>query len=763
MNKQDLIEDLLSELSYQSATGIPDLKNKETLTQIWEYFSEMGASEVGEEFILNLLNEAPEKQFSNPRLNQTVKYKDKDGNDKEGIIGNLLRLADDQPGREAAERALSGLSDEERDSLNKELGGEKGGKTQKPTDTKDTTTTTDDTPKQQEPEKGSSVNPNTQAGKDFTDQLSPSDPAYTGPSKESKVNKTDKTLGKQQQKDLDAMKAKSENWKDQLDEQQQKLLDESLYHIEIVLSEDATEEEKRESAQWLVDNAKFSTNENKNKAYLGAFGGLRKILSNMAKGGSKPTERLVAEMEKYVQLKEVNFSGIKKKLTSAAKPDLGKENEFSPKSNPKVDSFFRNHPQLSKVREGLWGLFGVKGEDGKIKMPSNKHSREYLQQSFNNPALTRTIETARGFVENGDLDPKYVAALEQHQQRLASITENYEIPSEEAAKAIDDSYEQMVVELHEADSDAAGSVLKQLAENRLYEVELARGEEVYLPSNGSFPGGDKIKVDTLERVSLVSCKWGKTGRTYGCPANAKAVTSLHPNESKRNNQGQYLGEDGYTLLVNDDLIKGGTSSETQEKTSNWMKETLREVGLDGVFTEEKYNEISKITTEYLDFIEGVKAEIEGVTPLEKYWQLFNEKIKDKEEEISKRLGDLVTDEEIAQLIGQNNVGNLKDTKGKIRPQNLLGAIEISNNIRTSDGYGLEHNKQYYEKGESKFVTQTGTSNPDDYSITFRDKRTAGRSGGGVQLSFSGDSKDKVDTYLGSDGIQTDLEGNSILD
>ena len=29
---------------------------------------------------------------------------------------------------------------------------------------------------------------------------------------------------------------------------------------------------------------------------------------------------------------------------------------------------------------------------------------------------------------------------------------------------------------------------------------------------------------------------------------------------------------------------------------------------------------------------------------------------------------------------------------------------------------------------------------DDYSITFRDKRTKGRAGGGVQMSFSGDSK-----------------------
>jgi hypothetical protein len=761
MNIQDLIEDLLVELSYQSPTGVPDLKDRETIGQIYEYFNSLGLSEVGQELINNLLSEAPkqqlaqDKKFKNAQLNKVVQYKDKDGNDKEGLVGNLLRLGTDQPGREAAERAISGLSDEDREALNKELGGEGGGGEQPDQQG-------GMSGGQQQTQQGTALNPDTEAGKNFTDQLSPSDNAYTGKPKEAKGNKTNKTLSKQAQRDLDSMKSKSENWTDQLDEEQNKLLQDSLYHIEIVMSEDATDEEKRESAQWLVDNAKFSTNEKKDKAYLGKLGGLRKILSNMAKPGSKPTERLVAEMEKHVQLKEVNFSGIKKKLTSAAKPDLGKENEFSPKNNPKVDSFFKKHPQLSKVREGLWGLFGVKDENGQIKMPSNKYAKEYLEQSFNNPALTRTIEVARGFVASGELDPTYVTALEQHQQRLAKIAETYEIPSEEAAKAIDDSYEQMIIELHESDSDAAGSVLKQLAENRLYEVELARGEEVYLPSNGSFPGGDKIKVNTLERVSLISCKWGKKGRIYGCPANAKAITSLHPNPKKRNNQGQYLGEDGFTLLINDDLIKGNTTSETQEKTQNWIEDTLREVGLNSVFSKEKVKEISKITTEYLEYIEGVKRELKDVKPDSKKWELFAEKIKEKESELGDKLRKLITDEEIAQLIGKNNVGNLTKNN-QILPHNLLGAIEIANNIRTSEGYGLEHNKQYYEKGESKFVTQTGTANPDDYSITFRDKRTPGRTGGGVQMSFSGDSKDKIEANLGEDGIQTDLEGNSIFD
>jgi len=763
MNHSELIDKLLHELSYR--VGIPNIYNKEHQSIMSEILTEWGEIEA-KNTILSFLTE----KGKTPDMNKKA---DTEGDDKDYVHigrGIYVRKSDvDSQGKAKKDSqkynkddngSMRALSAAEYQSI-KSAQGEEGEKaaansTQNQQGSQDKGDT-------QEPEQGTAMKT-----QDVQDRVAKEDEVRAKIQAEkdgtsTSNNKTDKTLGKQQQKDLDDMKSKSENWEDQLEDDKKKLLDKAFYHIEIVMSEDATDEEKKQSAEWLQENVGFATNANKSKAYLNKLGGLRKILSNMAGGGSAATKRLVSEMEKHVTLKEFSASGVKKRLTSAAKPDLGKENEFSPKKNPKVDEFFRKHPQLSKIREGLWGVFGVKGEDGKIKMPSNKYAKEYLEQSFNNPALTRTIETAKEFAKNGDLDPKFVSALEQHQERLAKITENYKIPSEEAEKAINDSYNRMMAELHEADSDAASAVLKQLAENRLYEVELARGEEVYLPSNGSFPGGDKIKVDTLERVSLVSCKWGKSGRTYGCPANAKAVTSLHPNPKKRNNQGQYVGEDGYTLLVNDDLIKGNTTQETQDKTVKFMKDTLREVGLDGVFTEEEYQEIAKITTEYLEFIESIKRELEGTKPAELYWQLFNEKIQKFEDEISERLGNLIGEDKIAQLIGENNKSAL-GPKGTIRPQNLLSAIEIANNIRTSDGYGLEHNKQYFEKGGNpKFQTDMGTANPNDYSITFRDKRTPGRTGGGCQLSFTGDGGDVIDTYLGEDGIQSDQAGTSKFD
>ena len=80
------------------------------------------------------------------------------------------------------------------------------------------------------------------------------------------------------------------------------------------------------------------------------------------------------------------------------------------------------------------------------------------------------------------------------------------------------------------------------------------------------------------------------------------------------------------------------------------------------------------------------------------------------------------------------------TKSAPSPAEMLSAIEISNNIRTNETLeSTEHNKQYFDKdGNPVFKTEKGTRNPDDWSITFRSKRTAGRSGGGCQLSFTGD-------------------------
>ena len=54
------------------------------------------------------------------------------------------------------------------------------------------------------------------------------------------------------------------------------------------------------------------------------------------------------------------------------------------------------------------------------------------------------------------------------------------------------------------------------------------------------------------------------------------------------------------------------------------------------------------------------------------------------------------------------------------------------------------------------VTSKGTTNPDDYSITVRNHRTAGRSGGGIQLSYTGDGT-PPETNVEDDGLRTNVE------
>jgi len=526
---------------------------------------------------------------------------------------------------------------------------------------------------------------------------------------------------------------------DQLNDSKKQILNESLDKIKTIYDDDASDDDKREAAQWLVDNAGFATNENGKKAYLNKLGGDRKILSGDA--GTKKSEDLVNKVSSLVELKTFNASGIKVGFSAAAKPDLGKENEVKPSQDEGVANYFSSHKVLQKIRPNLHGLFGVKDENGKVKMPSSEHSKDYLAQSINNPALENTIDYAKEQIKNGTIDEGVLNSLEDHQKRMQDVLNNYDIPSEEAANAIANSYNDLMVGLHKADSDIANSIMKQLAENNLYEQELANGEEVYLPSAGNFPAGDKIKGGTLEKVSLISCKFGKAGRTYGCPANSKTICELHQNESKQNNQGQYLGEDGYTLLINDDLIRGEDKSSTVSKTENFIKDTLNEVNLGNTFTDEETSKISIIVSDYMEEIDRIKEEVKDETPVSRKWKLFGEKLKDMEKEYKEKLGGVITEEHAAALIGKNNAKNLVQ-QGGVKVEALMSAIEIANNIRTNESLNdLEHNKQFYdENDEPKFVTSKGTQNPDDYSITFRTKRTAGRTGGGCQLSFTGDGK-----------------------
>ncbi len=132
MTIPELIEEILNEWAYRVDDGMPDIKNKQHIKVLDEVLSDVGLSEV-KHLIVETLEEA-DKTFSNPALNKKVTYKNAKGEDKEGIVGNLLRQPKGSPGREAAERMLPPEGSPERDEINKDLGGE--GQPTKPEDEK---------------------------------------------------------------------------------------------------------------------------------------------------------------------------------------------------------------------------------------------------------------------------------------------------------------------------------------------------------------------------------------------------------------------------------------------------------------------------------------------------------------------------------------------------------------------------------------------------------------------------------------------------
>ena len=127
MTLSELINEILVEWAYRVDDGQPNPNNPKHINELSVVLSEMGLTEIKQELI-QTLTEADSKQFTNPILNKSIKYKNTKGEDAEGIVGNLLRLPKGHPGRDAAEKMLPPEGSPERDSMNKDLGSEKGGK-----------------------------------------------------------------------------------------------------------------------------------------------------------------------------------------------------------------------------------------------------------------------------------------------------------------------------------------------------------------------------------------------------------------------------------------------------------------------------------------------------------------------------------------------------------------------------------------------------------------------------------------------------------
>ena len=129
------------------------------------------------------------------------------------------------------------------------------------------------------------------------------------------------------------------------------------------------------------------------------------------------------------------------------------------------------------------------------------------------------------------LNPKVRQSVKDHRQRMKDLTEGkvigsdgkpIKVPSKEAADYVQKSWSTMALGFHEGSPGMADAMMKNLAEMAEYQRELAQGDEVYLPSSGVFPSGDKLLVTRdgegkAVNISSVSIKYGKKGKykAYG--------------------------------------------------------------------------------------------------------------------------------------------------------------------------------------------------------------------------------------------------------
>jgi len=159
----------------------------------------------------------------------------------------------------------------------------------------------------------------------------------------------------------------------------------------------------------------------------------------------------------------------------------------------------------------------------------------------------------------------------------------------------------------------------------------------------------------------------------------------------------------------------------------------------GIFNDIELDEISNIVYESKERINQLKSQYEKDGKMDKVgWaKLQKDILKDPSlVELNSKLKDLVSVEKFSKLIGSRN-GRVA-SKYDFGAAHFISGLSLANQIVTSNGYeGVTHNKQYYDNGTLKNTTVAGTTDRDEWYINFRMYRTAGRSGGGAQVSYIG--------------------------
>ena len=823
MKFEEFLEEVLLELSVRVNEGTPNLKNPKHIQILSEIFDELELYEIKNEVISNLLNE---DTFRNPILNRTVTYKDKDNNEKEGLVGNLLRLKKDTPGRDAAERVLSRVSDEDRKEINKELGGDTP--QNQPQDGGDKQPTKGEEPQQQEPQQNVS-------GPD----------AYSHAADVKKDKKTSKEVEREIQRNLSSEQKSARGLLKKLDVEQVKidnpdLTDEELDHIQNfrnsldeLLNNQTSEERKRELANQLKDDYGLTTNTStvdeegnpkKVKLYIKKNFDGGKVSRNIETvlGGGKswnatnPMTNLVNELNNYldegnkIQPNSIggkSESALKVEFEKAAKPSFkiegGKTKREKTRQNPitkgkrkdpnnpgydvdgnpltitdpLVSQIFKPNTVLGDLKESMHSIEGPADDDGNlIPCDSSENKRKHFDFLVNsNESTQRVKQAAQKYINDPNVSEsdkekfrKVIKSIDDYETGMNKVLDN--VPSKEAEKEVKRLNARLMDDLHNSFPDIASGMAKQFAENALVTQEIAAGDEVYMPSQGTFPGGDKILVTrngaVMEAVAGVSVKFGRASKNtqiYGFPGEAQSMANFaeidkRPDETDeqyeqrkqdvRTRNGKYVGQDGYLLGVRDDIIND----------ENKFNEVLTQSELDEAVTDKKkLHELNKeIHTEIERYIEEQRklgrSEKAIRIALQKHMKGWM-----KENNIQNRFEECVDRSKLTEKMTGSTNGNYTDADGneqkhdntglaqKCNPLEFMGITSFASSVREGKGMpSLLWNHQSYEDGEYHSETtdpaDTDMTDLSNWGFSSRLWATSSRNGGGILATGTGEKK-----------------------
>ena len=529
---------------------------------------------------------------------------------------------------------------------------------------------------------------------------------------------------------VDSAKKRIEGLGDKLSSEDKKIANELIVQVEKLKG--LTGDKKQKFGKKLMNDYKLGMSSNGKKFYI------KGMSEYKAMGAGKVSASLndvFKDIEGFGELGQLKAA--KTKLQTASKPELA---TMSKPGDKNVDKIFVGDETLNRLDKKYRGVFAPLGKDGKILHPSNQHSSEYFKQSVNeNSALDNTIESLKSEEKAGNISPKMREALEGHKERMVEMRDRFDSISDpkERASEVAKSYATLFQQMHKADSDMGGSMIKNMAEMALYDTEIAGEQEAYLPSAGTFPSGDKLRVDRdgkgkVEKVASVSVKYGKKGQFYGFPGQTDKYANYHPDPEYRNRQANRAGRKGYETGIRDDLIEDPKKFQKMGDESGYG-EAL------------KYpKEVQAIVKEMQDFMRDEKKRKGITSETSKTLKTIEQDVYRKNAALMEKLNKVVDWDKFESISGKGDKNLCTSSKhGVLALANIMSFMSV---VKTGDGLKtIEHNHQEIHDGKYVSKTDIGTDNPTDWNFGYR---PFGDRAGGLIAGFSREEQpEDVDTVL----------------